>query len=289
MKLFVRAVAVSILATLPLLGVVAEAAVPVVAAENFYGDVARQIGGPDVTVVSILSNPSQDPHTFEASASVARAIAGARIVIANGVGYDAWMTRLLGAARANDRTTIVVGDLVGKNAGDNPHLWYSPPTTLALARQLAADLGRADPPHAGDYASRLAAFQASLDRVTVRIAELRSRLSGFPVTATEPVCGYLLDALGMTVRNQAFQLAVMNGTEPGASEVAAFETDLRTRRVKLLVYNSQASSPVAARMEKLARASGIPVVGVTETEPAGKTYQVWMSDTLDAIGRALPP
>ncbi len=124
--------------------------------------------------------------------------------------------------------------------------------------------------------------------IQAKIAALRARLSGTPATATEPVFGYMFDALGMTVRNASFQLSVMNNTEPSASDVAAFENDLKTHQVKLLVYNSQASDPVAARMEKLAKAAHVPLVGATETEPPGKSYQAWMLGELDAVDRALP-
>jgi zinc/manganese transport system substrate-binding protein len=260
----------------------------IVAAENFYGDVAQQIGGAEVKVTSVLSNPDQDPHLFEASPSVARNISAARIAIYSGLDYDSWMEKLLGAARSPDRTVIVVGELIGKKPGDNPHIWYDPATMLALAKTLADDLSSADPAHRAEYQQRLASFEQSVQPIQARIAALRVRLTGTPVSATEPVFGYMFDALGMQVRNQSFQLSVMNNTEPSASDVAAFENDLKTHQVKLLVYNSQASDPIAARMEKLARASHIPVVGATETEPAGKKYQVWMMGELDAVDRALP-
>lgn len=261
---------------------------PVVAAENFYGDIAQQIGGSGVKVTSVLSNPDQDPHLFEASPSVARGISAARIVIYNGIDYDPWMEKLLGAARNPDRKTIAVADLLGKKPGDNPHIWYDPATMLALAQALADSLASADPVHGDGYRQRLAAFQASVQPIQDKIATLRARLAGTPVTATEPVFGAMFAALGLEVRNQSFQLSVMNDTEPSASDIAAFEDDLKTHRVKLLVYNSQASNPVAARMEQLARASRVPVVGATETEPSGKGYQAWILGELDAIDRALP-
>ena len=246
------------------------APVGVVAAENFYGDVAEQIGGPNVAVKSILTNPDQDPHLFEASPSVARAISGARIVIYSGIDYDPWMEKLLSASRGTDRKVIVVADLVGRKTGDNPHIWYDPATMLAFAKTLAGDLSEVDPAHRADYQQRLERFQHSLDAVEAKIKSLHDRLAGTPATATEPIFGYMFAALGMVVRNEKFQLAVMNNTEPGASDVAAFESDLKTHQVKLLVYNSQASDPVAQRMEKIAKASRVPVVGATETEPPGK-------------------
>jgi zinc/manganese transport system substrate-binding protein len=261
--------------------------IPVVAAENFYGDVARQIGGAHVRVTSILSNPDEDPHLFEASPSVARALSAARIVVYNGIDYDPWVGKLLAAASGRNRETIVVAALIGKKTGDNPHIWYDPATMPALAQALADDLGRADPAGRSAFQQRLARFARSMMPVTAKIAALRKRLSGTPVTATEPIFGYMFKALGMRVRNRDFQRAVMNNTEPSASAVAAFENDLATHRVKLLVYNSQASDPVAERMMKLAKASRIPVVAATETEPPGKTYQTWMLGELDAVDRAL--
>ena len=262
--------------------------VPVVAAENFYGDIAKQIGGANVAVSSILSNPDQDPHLFEASPSVARSLAAARIVIVNGVDYDPWAQKLLTATSGADRKAIVAAALTGRKPGDNPHIWYDPTTMLALAQALAPALTAADPAHQADYSQNLARFEHSMQPVQARIAMLRTRLAGAPVTATEPVFGYMLDALGMQSRNQRFQLSVMNGTEPAAADVAAFETDLRSHRVKLLVYNSQATNPVAARMERIAKASHVPVIAVTETEPPGTQYQAWISGELDAVDHALP-
>ncbi len=259
----------------------------IVAAENFYGDVARQIAGPDASVTSILSSPNDDPHMFEASPSVARALAGAQIVIANGADYDPWMDKLLAATAAPGRVAIVAADLVGKHPGDNPHLWYDPPTLPAVALALAKALAAADPAHAAATAQRLQAFEAAMAPVAARVASLRQRLAGTPVTATEPVFGYLAAALGLAMRNERFQLSVMNGTEPAASDIAAFERDLTQHKVKLFIYNSQASDESAKRLLGMAQAAGIAVVGVTETEPADTTVQAWMLGTLDAVARAL--
>ena len=260
--------------------------VAIVAAENFYGDVAQQIGGANVKVTSILSNPDQDPHLFEASPSTARAMAGARIVIFNGIGYDPWVETLLRAAGASGREAIDVARLVHRKTGDNPHIWYDPATMPALADRLAGDLGKLDPAHRARYRQRLAQFRESLQPIAAKVGALRKRLAGVPATATEPVFGYMFAALGMRVRNAWFQLSVMNNTEPSASDVAAFEGDLKGHKVRLLVYNSQASDPVAQRMVQLAKEAGVPVVAVTETEPPGQNYQAWMTSELDAVDRA---
>lgn len=259
----------------------------IVAAENFYGDVAGQIAGEGVTVTSILSNPDQDPHLFEASPSTARALSAARIVIYNGVDYDPWMAKLIRATRAPNRQVLVAADLVRRKTGVNPHLWYDPTVMPVVANALTNTLAAADPAHAADYAQHLQTFTQSLKPLNDKIAAMRMRFAGMPVTATEPVFGYMATALGLTMRNERFQLAVMNNTEPRISDVSAFEADLKARRVRALLYNSQATGPTAQRMLRLAKQANVPVVAVTETEPAGTTYQSWMLAQLEALDTAL--
>ena len=98
----------------------AAAGLTVVAAENFYGDLAKQVGGKAVTVTSILSNPDQDPHLFEADPSTARALKSAKVVVSNGIDYDPWMEKLTAADPSPGRAEIVAADLMGKKTGDNP-------------------------------------------------------------------------------------------------------------------------------------------------------------------------
>ena len=261
--------------------------IAIVAAENFYGDVAAQVGGDKVAATSILSKPDADPHLFEASASTARALANAKIVIANGADYDPWMEKLLKANKAPGRREIVVADLAHKKAGDNPHLWYDPETVKALANALAADLSRLDPTHRADFQKGAAAFAASLAPLETKIAAMRTKYSGQPVAASEPVFGYMAALIGLNMREEKFALAVMNNTEPSAGSVAAFENDLRGHKVKVMLYNAQASEPAVQRLVRIARDENIPVIGVAETEPANVNYQQWMSSQLDALDRAL--
>ena len=261
--------------------------IPVVAAENFYGDVVQQLGGDRVDVTSILSNPDQDPHLFEASPKTARALQHASLVVYNGADYDPWMAKLLNVSKNDKRTTIVAAELVGKKSGDNPHLWYDPSTMPAVARAVSAALASADPAHKAAYDANLAKFLDSLKPIADKVAALRGQYAHVSVTATEPVFGYMSDAIGLDMRNQRFQLATMNDTEASASDIAAFERDLRERRVRALIYNSQATEALTKRMLKLAQQSHVPTVSVTETQPAGKNYQQWMLAQLDALGNAL--
>jgi zinc/manganese transport system substrate-binding protein len=261
--------------------------IQVVAAENFYGDVVRQLGGKQVVVSSILSNPDQDPHSFEASPKVARALAKASLVIYNGADYDPWITQLLSASKAAGRTEIVAAELVGKKPGDNPHLWYFPATMPAVAKAVTAYLIACDPSQQAVYQQKLADFLASLQPINDKIAALRARYNGVKISATEPVFGYMAEAVGLDVLNQRFQIAVMNESEPSASDVAAFERGLKSKEIKVLVYNSQTSDQLSRRLLSIAHGAGIPVVPVTETEPAGKNYQQWMLSQLNALEQAL--
>jgi zinc/manganese transport system substrate-binding protein len=265
----------------------AERRIEVAAIENFYGNVAQQIGGDRVSVVSILNNPDQDPHLFEVSPAVIREVAAAQVVVYNGAGYDPWVEKVLGATAKPGRVAIIAADLMNRKSGGNPHLWYDPATMPAVACALATAFAAADPAHKDDYTARLATFLASLAPLNDKIAAIRDKYAGMPVTATEPVFGDMAAALKLTMTNQRFQLAIMNDTEPSARDVAAFERDLKDRKVRVLFYNKQAQTKLVEHLIELARASKIPVVGITETEPAGSSYQEWMLMQLDETQRAL--
>jgi zinc/manganese transport system substrate-binding protein len=265
----------------------ADAPVAVVAAENFYGDVAKQIGGDRVAVVSIMSNPDQDPHLFETTPSTVRQIADAQIVVLNGADYDPWMKKLVSAAPHPGRVVIDVAELTGKKAGDNPHLWYDPGTMPAAAKAMADAFSKADPAHKSDYDARLATFVASLKPINDKVAAIKAKFADASVTASEPVFGYMAAALGLKMRNEKFQLAIMNDTEPSARDVAAFESDLKHHKVKVMFFNKQASDKAVERLVNIARKSKVPVVGITETTPPGMTYQNWMLTQLNDTERAL--
>ena len=265
----------------------ADGKLAVVAAENFYGDIARQIGGDRVAVVSIMNNPDQDPHLFETTPGIVRQIAGAQIAIVNGANYDPWMEKLLSAAPQPNRKVIIAADLMHRQAGDNPHLWYDPATMPAVAKAIAAALGAADAAHASDYAARLTNFLGSLKPLNDKIAAIRGKYAGTAVTASEPVFGTMAGALGLKMRNERFQLSIMNDTEPSARDVAAFEQDLKDHQVRVMFYNKQASSKVVQHLVALARAANIPVVGVTETMPPGLSYQDWMLGEFNDTDKAL--
>lgn len=261
----------------------------IVAAENVYGGIAQEIGGAHVVVTSILKDPNQDPHMFEASPSIAVALARADVIIFNGADYDPWAQKLIGGSQGRRREIIDVARLVGAPAGANPHFWYDPNYILQFAQRLTEKLSALDKAHQAAYTRNLAQFLAGMKPLQAMIASFRGRFQGVAVTATEPVFGYMATALGLTMRNEDFQTAVMNDVEPPASAVAALTTDLRQHNVAALIYNRQVTDSTTAHFLDLARQAGVPVVGVTETEPSEQTYSTWMLSQLRTLENALEP
>ncbi|HZU12452.1 MAG TPA: zinc ABC transporter substrate-binding protein [Chloroflexota bacterium] len=269
----------------PAAGRGAPGTISVVAAEDEYGSMAAAIGGKDVHVVSLLSNPNTDPHEFEASASTAEQVATARLVIKNGIGYDSWMDKLLSASPQSGRLVFSVGEYLGKTAGDNPHIWYDPAGWTKEATVIADDLSRLAPRDKSYFARRKAAWLRALRPVYREVARVRSLTNGSRVIATEPVYGYMLAALGTTSVDSGFQKAIMDGTDPSPQSVSAFQTALRHDTVRMLFYNSQVVDPTTTQMRTLAGQSGIPVVGVTETQPLNRSFVAWQLSQLQAVQR----
>jgi zinc/manganese transport system substrate-binding protein len=265
------------------------ATLKIVAAENFYGGIAQQVAGQSATVTSILSNPNQDPHEFTTNAATALAVSDADIVIYSGIGYDTWMEKLLGSTGKPGRTVIDVADLIGAKDGDNPHIWYDPRTMLALAGKLVEVFSKVNPGEAAAYRKQLDDLKAAMQRELARIAEIKAAAKGLTVTATEPVFGYMAEALGLKMINYDFQIKIMNDSEPTADETAAFEESLTSKTAKILFYNDQVTDPTTDRMQKIAKQAGLPLVGVTETQPPDqKSYAAWMLHELDDVQAALP-
>ncbi len=263
--------------------------VAVVAAENTYGNIASQIGGPHVTVTSILTDPNADPHLFEPGTASGLAVANANVVIQNGLGYDAFMTKLENAAPAKKRIVVTIADILDVHgAGANPHLWYDVPKLGRIAAAIAAALARANPAHAAAYRSGLRRFDRSLTPLRAEVARIRSRYGGAPVASTEPVPGYLLAAAGLeNLAPAAFTRAIQEGSEPAPEAVSAMNGLVARRRVRVLLYNEQAVSPLTEQLAAAARRAGIGVVPVRELLPPHLTFPQWQLRQARALAAAL--
>jgi zinc/manganese transport system substrate-binding protein len=264
-------------------------ALAVVASTNVYGDIVSQIGGAHVSVTSILSDPNADPHLFEPGTTNGLAVAKARLVIQNGVGYDAFMAKLESAAPSSGRIVVTVADVLGVHGRDaNPHLWYDVPRLGTIAGAIASGLEHADPAHAAGYRAGLARFEASLGPLLREVAHIRTRFGGAPVAYTEPVPGYLLVAAGLrNLAPEAFTRSIEDGSEPSPQALTAMLDLISKRRIRVLLYNAQTVTPITASFRRTALRAGIGVVPVTETLPPGRTFQQWQLSQARALAVAL--
>ena len=263
--------------------------VRLVAAENFWGSIAAQIGGVHAHVVSIIDNPDTDPHAYEPTAADARVLADAQVAVENGAGYDPWMPRLL-AADGGSRSVLDVGDLVGVAPGGNPHLWYDPAFVDRFMTAVTADLGRADPADRAYFAARRSAYVSrALAPYHAAIARIRASFAGTPVGASESIVVYLCHALGLDlVTPPTFLRAVSEGTDVSAADTAAIDRQISHRSIAVYLENTQNLTPDVQAQVRAARVARIPVVAVSETlEPRGATFQAWQTAQLDALDTAL--
>jgi zinc/manganese transport system substrate-binding protein len=261
-----------------------------VGAENEYADVIQQVGGKYVQASAVMSNPNTDPHTFEASAATGRLVNASRLVVQNGLGYDTFMDTIENAVPDSSRHTIVVQKLLGlPDSTPNPHLWYKPGVMATVAQAVATNLAAIQPGHASYFQANAKAFTRSLGTWTSAMAALAASYPGTPVATTEPVADYLLQAAGADNRTPwAFQADIMNGTDPSAQDVAVERSLFEKHEVTVFVYNQQVTDSLTESFIALARANGIPVVGVYETMPEpGYHYQSWMLAEVRALRAAV--
>ena len=261
----------------------------VIAGENFWGSIAAQLGGSHVSMTSIVTNPNTDPHEYESSATDARAFATADYVILNGAGYDDWGRKLLSANPSQSRKVFTVADLLNKKAGDNPHFWYNPDWVDQVADKITADYRALDPADAGYFTQQREAFATALQPYHDAVAQIRAAASGIPVGSTESIFVYMAHALGVNlISPPEFMQAISEATDPPAQTVAQFQDQISHHQIKLLVYNTQTSTPITDNLRQLATRNGIPVVGISETiQPTTATFQEWQTRQLISLQAAL--
>ncbi|GHE15083.1 metal ABC transporter substrate-binding protein [Streptomyces alanosinicus] len=260
------------------------------AAENFWGSIASQLGGSHVKVTSIIDNPDTDPHDYEPTAADARTVAGAQYTIVNGIGYDAWADKLLAANPGSGRTQLKVGDLVGVKPGGNPHRWYSPDDVHKVIEQITADYKKSDPADAAYFDQQKTTFETkTLAGYNKLIADIKAKYAGIPIGASESIVTPLAEGLGLKMLTpETFLDAMSEGSDPTAKDKATIDQQIKNKKIKVYVYNSQNSTPDVQAQVKEAKAEGIPVATVTETlTPAGAGFQQWQTTELQGIEQAL--
>jgi zinc/manganese transport system substrate-binding protein len=262
----------------------------VVAAENFWGSLATELGGNRVQVTSVITNPATDPHDYEPTALDARTMAGAQMAIVNGIGYDPWASKLIAANPVKGRIVLTVGDVVGVKPGGNPHRWYSPSNVQQMIDAIVADYSKLDPKDAAYFARQKAQLETKgLAEYKHLIATIKRRFGGTPVGASESIFAPLAQALGLKlITPYSFLKAISEGTEPTAADKTTIDRQIAKEQIKVWVFNSQNSTPDVARLTDAARKKGIPVTTITETlTPATATFQQWQVRQLKALVLAL--
>jgi zinc/manganese transport system substrate-binding protein len=276
--------------TAPRVGLAADGRISVVAAENFWGSIAAQLGGDKVSVTSVVSNPDTDPHDYEPTPTDARALAESQVAVVNGVGYDPWAPDLLAANPSPHRVIVDVGQLVGVRPGGNPHRWYSPDDVHRVIDRITADYQRVDPGDAAYFARQRSTFlNQALAPYTALVAQIRARYAGTPIGASESIVTPLARGLGLTlVTPQSFLDAVSEGGDPTVADKTTVDRQIAGHQIEIYVFNSQNSTPDVQAQVRAARAEHIPVATVTETlTPEGATFQAWQVRQLRGIEQAL--
>jgi len=273
-----------------LVALLAAGQIHVVAAENFWGSIAAQVGGNRVQVTSIITNPATDPHDYEPNAQDARTIAGAQMVIVNGVGYDPWAPKLVAGNPVGGRVVLTVGNLVGVKPGGNPHRWYSPANVRQVANAIVADYTKLDPKDAAYFRAQRTTFETKgLAEYNTLIATIRRKYHGVALGASESIFAPLAQALGLRlITPYAFLKAISEGTDPTAADKTTIDRQIAKKEIKVWVFNSQNSTPDVARLTEAARKRRIPVATITETmTPATASFEQWQVRQLKALAAAL--
>jgi zinc/manganese transport system substrate-binding protein len=262
----------------------------VVAAENFWGSIASQLGGSRVHVTSVIASPATDPHDYEPTAADARTMAGAQLAIVNGIGYDPWAGKLIAANPVHGRVVLTVGDLLGLEPGANPHRWYSPTDVQKVIDQIARDYTKLDPKNATSFEQQKRRFETrGLAQYKRLIATIKRKYHGVPVGASESIFAPLAEALGLKVLTPtSFLKATSEGAEPTAADKTTIDRQIASRQIKVWVFNSQNSTPDVQRITDAARKKRIPVTTITETPtPPSVSFQGWQARQLEALAAAL--
>lgn len=271
-------------------GVASGGKVQVVAAENFWGSIAAQVGGDHVSVTSIITSPDTDPHDYEPTSQDARAFATAQYAIVNGAGYDSWAQKALDANPSSGRKELDVAKLAGRAEGDNPHMWYSPTIVSRVADQITADLKSLDAADASYFDQQNQQFKTvALKQYNDLISAIKTKYAGTPVGATESIFEDMAPALGLNlITPPSLMKAISEGEDLTAADKATMSQQITSKQIKVLVFNSQNTTNDVNGFVNEAKAAGIPVVSITETlSPAGAPFQAWQAAQLQALQSAL--
>lgn len=256
--------------------------ITIVASTDFYAEIAKTVVGEHGTATAIIKDANVSPEDYEPTTTVAKKVSTADIVLANGLGYDAWLNKLAKTSK-NTKLIRVGEDVLNKKAGVNPHLWNDPETMSKTANYLATELGKKDPKNRDYYKKNAKKYIASLKPVNDLITKISKKADGQTVAQTEPVFEYMLDTLGYKIMDTDFSEAIEEGNDPSPATLAALKSAITNHKIAFFVNNTQTSSSTVSNLIDLAKKNDVPVVNVTETIPNGENYVSWKLKELKEI------
>lgn len=252
---------------------------------NFYGEVAKDVLGNHGSVTSIINSSNVDPHDFEPKSSDAKNVSKANVMVSNGLGYDSWAENLTSNNKAIKN--INVGKLIGKNSGDNPHIWYNIDTMKKLAYELANQFGKLQPQNKKVFEQNAKNYVSKLKPVENKINNIKQNKINKPVAVSEPVFDYSLEKLGYSIANKNFEEAIEKGNDPAPADIRQLQNDIKYHKLAFFVVNKQVNSKIVTNLANLAKENNVPMIYVTETKPDNiNSYIKWMESQYDQVLKA---
>lgn len=264
----------------------------VVASTSVWGDIAAQIGGEQIAVTSLISDPSQDPHTFQPSGRDALAVSRASLIIVNGGGYDDVLDQMVAAVgqHATVLSAVQIAAAVPSVQPDNEHIWFDLDAVAAVADHIATALADRDPADANGFRERADTFISSLDPLRRQLAGIRADHAGAAIMTAEPLPAYLAAAAGLhDITPPAFAQAMEEGVDVSPADMREVLGTIANGTVRLLMYNRQSDSAQGDQLLAAARTAHVPVLLVDELLPAGEHYQAWIAGLLRETADLLRP
>lgn len=261
----------------------------VVATTNVWGNIVNQLAGPCASVTTVITSPNSDPHEFQPDSATSASYAEAKLVVENGLGYDAWSDKIVASLGSDAPAVLDLGQRIGLKVGDNPHIWYSPEFVQRSADAITESLKQQLPQGANEFTAAASAFTAALAPYLSEVEAIKNKYANSEIGATESVFSYMAQATSLNLTTPpGFMSAIANGSEPSSQDVATFTTQLTNGTDKVLVYNSQTEGGLPTQLRATAQGAGVPVVTITETlAPAGATFQSWQTAQLQELDAAL--
>lgn len=252
---------------------------------NTYQEPVKTIVGNKFKVDSIIKSTNVDPHSFSPTSTTSKAVAKSPLIVANGLGYDDWIDKLVEANNKQDDELDFGEDILHLKNGANEHIWFSVNNMKQLSKVFYQRVSEMDKLNKKYYHKNYQKYIAKLDKLSQREKSLKKQLQGKKTFVTEPLPDYLLKDLGVSVEDNHFAKAIEDGTDPSVKDIHTIQSGLKNHQVDFLVVNKQVSSGVINKITKTAKQNNIPIIYLTETVPNKLGYYQWMNDILDQFAK----